>query len=77
MVLHYFKPSLYSLWIKHFWAGRSFYRATHAVIWVLSIPGLIRRLAPFSRFLQLVSGYLEHILTRILTFHCYGYENTL
>jgi hypothetical protein len=72
MIIHYFKPSLYALWIKHFWEGRNLYRATHAVALGLSFSGLIRRTAPFSRLLhvQLVRRCIQPILTRIPTVHC-------
>jgi hypothetical protein len=69
--------SLYFLCIKHFWAGRDLYRATLAVTWGLSFSGHIRRTVPFSRLLQLVRRCVGPILTRILTVHCYGYENTV
>jgi hypothetical protein len=54
MTFHYFKPNLYSLWIKHFRAGRNLDCTTHAVTWGLSFSSLIRRTAPVSRLLQLV-----------------------
>jgi hypothetical protein len=76
MIFHYFKPSLYSLWIKHFWVGRNLYCTTHAVAWGLSFSGLIRRTAPVICILQLMRGCVGPILTRIPMVHCYGYENT-
>jgi hypothetical protein len=49
------------------WAGRDLYRATPAVTRDLGFSGLIRRTAPFSRFLRYTRGCGGPILTRILT----------
>jgi hypothetical protein len=49
------------------WAGRDLYRATPAVTRGLGFSGLIRRTAPFSRFLQHTRGCGGPFLTRILT----------
>jgi hypothetical protein len=49
------------------WAGRNLYRATPAVTRDVGFSGLIRRTAPFSRFLRPTRGCGGSILTRILT----------
>jgi hypothetical protein len=49
------------------WAGRDLYHATPTATRDLGFSGLIRRTAPFSRFLRHTRGCGGSILTRILT----------